>query len=129
MGGRGGSGRSSAAIVQMPVMDTQALESLADADIRDAAEMAIDSMHNPDQVRERDSRDHGPWISLLRLRTALSTLGWDRERQDRELHRFFRQRKANLIPESNQKALTKAHRDAALNVGREDKHLIAIKKQ
>ena len=113
MGGRGGSGRSSAAIVQMPAIDTNAI---ADMDIRDAYE---DVLNITGQVSK--------FVALQRLRVALSTRGWDRERQDREILRFVRERKGVLSPESNQKVLPQSWRDAALRMGNEDKHLIYIK--
>ena len=113
MGGRGGSGRSSAAIVQMPAIDTNAI---ADLDIRDAYDDVLN-------ITGQTSK----FVSLQRLRVALSTRGWDRERQDREILRFVRERKGVLSPESNQKVLPQSWRDAALRMGNEDKHLISIK--
>lgn len=121
MGGRGGSGRSSAAIVQMPAIDSNAL---ADRDIADAYETVLDITG----ARERSFQTHGPWVTLQRLRTALSTLGWDREKQDRELLRLVRERKAIVSPESNQKTMTPEFRRAALQMGGEDKHIFSLKK-
>lgn len=122
MGGRGGgsSTRSPIVVAQQTLAERDAM---ADQDIRDAYDNVIDIMG----AQHRRNAGAGPQVSLLRLRTALSTRGWDRDRQDRELLRFVRERKGILIPESNQKALTKAHRDASLRVGNEDKHLISVK--
>lgn|SRR5688572_691303 len=117
MGGRGGSGRSSAAIVQVPTVDAGAI---ADLDIRDAFDDALAA--NPNRT------SGNRWVSLTRLRTALSVRGWDRERQDREILRFVRERKGILNPESNQKVLSKRDRDDAIQMGGEDKHIFTIKR-
>lgn len=113
MGGRGGSGRSSAAVIQVPAVDANAL---ADLDIRDAYEDAINIK----------GLTGNPWVTLQALRTALSVRGMDRERQDRELIRFANERKAILIPEENQKTLTPAVRNAGLSYGGEIQHLFRI---
>lgn len=128
MGGRGGgsSTRSPIVVAQQTLAEREAM---ADMDIRDAYEAAIDASPNPARTRDTMNAGSGPWISMVRMRNALSTLGWSRERQDTELTRFLRQRKSIMIPESNQKAMDKRDRDAALHIGNEDKHLISIKKQ
>lgn len=113
MGGRGGSGRSSAAVVQLPAADPNML---ADMDIRDAYDDAINIK----------GLTGNPWVTLQQLRTALSVRGMDRERQDRELTRFANERKAVLIPEENQKTLTPAVRNAGLTYGGEVQHLFRI---
>lgn len=113
MGGRGGSGRSSAAIIQVPVMDSNAL---ADMDIRDAYDDALNIK----------GLTGNPWVTLQQLRTALSTRGMSRERQDQQLTRFADERKGVLIPEENQKTLTQAVRDAGLTYGGEVQHLFRI---
>lgn len=115
MGGRGGgsSTRSPIVVAQQTIAERNAV---ADLDIRDAYDDVLN-------ITGQSSR----YVSLQRLRVALSTRGWDREKQDRELLRFTRERKAILIPESNQKVLPQSWRDAALRMGNEDKHLILIK--
>lgn len=118
MGGRGGSGRSSAAIIQVPVVDAKAM---ADMDLRDAYEDVV-AITNKASFND----EHGPWVTIQQLRTALSTRGWDREKQDREITRFVRERKAVAAPESNQKLMTQAFRNAAIHIGNEDKHIIAF---
>ena len=115
MGGRGGSGRSSAAVIQVPAVDSNAL---ADMDITDAYEDAV----NIKGVAGN------PWVTLQQLRTALSVRGMDRERQDRELTRFANERKGILIPEENQKTLTPAVRNAGLTYGGEVQHLFRIER-
>lgn len=117
MGGRGGSGRSSAAVVQMPAFDANGI---ADLDIRDAYEDALAA--NPNSVAGVE------WVSLTRLRTALAVRGWDRDRQDREILRFVRERKGILNPESNQKVLSPRDRADAITMGGEQKHIFMVKR-
>ena len=45
---------------------------------------------------------------------------------DAALHTLYRTDGVSLIPEENQKALTSADRDAAVTIGKQAKHLIAI---
>lgn len=118
MGGRGGSGRSSAAIIQVPVVDANAM---ADMDLRDAYEDVAAIVNAASR-----NQNQGPWVTLQRLRTALATRGWDREKQDREIARFVRERKAVAIPESNQQTMTKAFDDAAIIIGNQRKHIISF---
>ena len=72
----------------------------------------------------RLARRPGGWVGLARLRTELSNV--PRPALDAALVRMFRQPGISLIPEENQKVLTPADRDAAVEIGDEDKHLIAI---
>lgn len=118
MGGRGGSGRSVAGLIKVPVVDADAL---ADMDLRDAYE----DVANITNAASRN-QNQGPWVTIQRLRTALATRGWDREKQDREILRFIRERKAVAAPESNQKLMTQAFRDSAIRIGNEDKHIISF---
>jgi hypothetical protein len=66
----------------------------------------------------------GGWVSLTRLRTELADT--PRAEVDDALHTLFRTPGVSLIPEENQKVLTAADRDAAVVIGDENKHLIAI---
>lgn len=66
----------------------------------------------------------GGWVSLTRLRTELADT--PRADVDDALHTLFRTPGVSLIPEENQKVLTAADRDAAVVIGDENKHLIAI---
>lgn len=122
MGGRGGGSSTRSPIVVAQQSIAQQNEA-ADLDIRDAYQQVIDITNPPDFHQQ-----HGPWVTIQRMRTALSTLGWSRERQDEQLRRFVRERKAIANPESNQKIMTQAFRDSALRIGNEDKHIISIKK-
>ncbi|MFG1929960.1 hypothetical protein ACGFK1_04805 [Mycobacterium sp. NPDC048908] len=67
----------------------------------------------------------GGWVSLTKLRTELADT--PRADVDAALHTLFRAPGVSLIPEENQKVLTAADRDAAVVIGDESKHLIAIR--
>jgi hypothetical protein len=66
----------------------------------------------------------GGWVSLTRLRTEL--VDTSRAELDAALHTLYRTPGVSLIPEENQKVLTAADRDAAIVIGDQNKHLIAI---
>jgi hypothetical protein len=66
----------------------------------------------------------GGWVSLTRLRTELADT--PRAEFDAALRTLFRAPGVSLIPEENQKVLTAADRHAAVVIGDENKHLIAI---
>ncbi|WP_101948013.1 hypothetical protein [Mycobacterium sp. 3519A] len=66
----------------------------------------------------------GGWVSLTQLRTELADT--PRAEVDAALHSLFRAPDVSLIPEENQKVLTAADRGAAVVIGDESKHLIAI---
>jgi hypothetical protein len=66
----------------------------------------------------------GEFVSLRELRLRLA----DRTRPDVDaaLTTMFTAQRINLIPQSNQQALSDADREAALRIGGEYKHLISI---
>ncbi len=64
------------------------------------------------------------WVGLARLRTWLRDV--PREEQDAALIMLSREPDVNIVPESNQKTLTVADREAALWMGNQWKHLISI---
>jgi hypothetical protein len=66
----------------------------------------------------------GGWVDLVRLRSELSDVS--RHDLDGALTRMYRIKGVSLIPEENQKTLTDADRAAAVVIGDQDKHLIAI---
>ncbi|KHO20642.1 hypothetical protein [Mycolicibacterium setense] len=66
----------------------------------------------------------GGWVSLLRLREAVP--GLTRPTVDAALISLYQQPGVSLIPEENQKVLTPADREAAVEIGNQNKHLIAI---
>ncbi|GAA2684767.1 MULTISPECIES: hypothetical protein [Actinosynnema] len=60
------------------------------------------------------------WVRLAKLRPRLS------EAVDAALRRMLRHGEVHLAPDSNRKVLTDADHAAAIRIGDEDKHLIAI---
>jgi hypothetical protein len=97
------------------------------------AEMFGSDGHEPAPATVEDRIRHsyasltsrpGGWVSLTRLRTELADT--PRAEVDAALHALFRTPGVSLIPEENQKVLTAADRDAAVVIGDENKHLIAI---
>ena len=66
----------------------------------------------------------GGWVGLARLRTEIP--GLSRETADAALITLYREPGVSLIPEENQKVLTADDRAAAVEIGNQHKHLIAI---
>jgi hypothetical protein len=66
----------------------------------------------------------GAFVSLRELRLRLP--GRPREDVDAALAALFTAQRINLIPQSDQRALSDADRDAAVRIGGEHKHLISI---
>jgi hypothetical protein len=66
----------------------------------------------------------GEFVNLRELRERLADI--PRPSLDSALAAMFTAGRVNLIPQSNQQALTDPDRDSALRVGGEHKHLIAI---
>ena len=66
----------------------------------------------------------GGWVSLVRLRDEVPDV--TRDAVDAALISLYQQPGVSLIPEENQKVLTPADRTAAVTIGDQHKHLIAI---
>jgi hypothetical protein len=66
----------------------------------------------------------GDWVMLDKLRRALGPA--PRDEVDAALIRLYGVPDVRLVPESNQKVLTADERAAAVSIGNQDKHLIAI---
>jgi hypothetical protein len=66
----------------------------------------------------------GAWVALSRLRPFFGDV--PKTDVDEALLRLSRAADVNLVPENNQKVLTDADQAAALYVGGQDKHLLAI---
>ncbi|TYB63966.1 hypothetical protein FXF51_23240 [Nonomuraea sp. PA05] len=66
----------------------------------------------------------GAWVGLAGLRALLADL--PRAQVDETLTRMERLPDVNLVPESNQKTLTPADREAAVLIGGQRKHLLWI---
>lgn len=69
------------------------------------------------------ARDGG-WVDLVSLRGELADV--PKHDLDGALTRMYRVPGVNLVPEENQKTLTDADREAAVVIGDQHKHLIAI---
>ncbi|KIQ15384.1 hypothetical protein [Rhodococcus sp. MEB064] len=81
------------------------------------------------ETRIRDTytelaREPGAWVRLSRLRPALADI--PRADLDDALARLRRASDVSLIPEENQKTLTDEDRAAAVDVGNQQNHLLAI---
>jgi hypothetical protein len=70
------------------------------------------------------NRQTGQWVSLRRLRDELGQP--DKAEMDDALLALAREADVAIVPENNQKSLTDADRAAALWMGGQWKHLIAI---
>jgi hypothetical protein len=66
----------------------------------------------------------GDWVKLADLRQVVGEL--PRAQVDRVLVQLNRTPEVSIVPESNQKALSDRDRAAAVQIGNQDKHLIAI---
>lgn len=67
----------------------------------------------------------GDWLGLARLRADLADV--PRAELDAALARLYHAPEVNLIPEENQKTLTSADHEAAVEIGMQNRHLIGIK--
>ncbi|MEV0610590.1 hypothetical protein AB0I61_29945 [Polymorphospora rubra] len=66
----------------------------------------------------------GAWVSLTLIRAAIADL--PRADVDRTLRHMYRLPDVHIVPESNQKSLSIADRAAAVIIGDQEKHLLAI---
>ncbi|ANZ39132.1 hypothetical protein BBK82_26730 [Lentzea guizhouensis] len=64
------------------------------------------------------------WVRLAKLRPRLD--GAEREEVDETLLRMVKDGTTHLVPDSNRKVLTEEDHAAAIRIGGEDKHLVAI---
>ena len=69
----------------------------------------------------------GAFVKLRELRERLADI--PRPDLDAALITLFKDQRINLIPQSNQQALSDADRDSALRIGGEYKHLISVERQ
>jgi hypothetical protein len=73
----------------------------------------------------RLASEPGKFVKLRELRAELSDV--PRSELDSSLEGMYRAQQVNLVPQSNQQALTQADRESALRVGGEAKHMISIR--
>ena len=83
----------------------------------DALEQQIRNAYQKLSVKSQD------WVRLAKLRPLVN--GGRRE-VDAVLMDLFKRGDAHLAPDSNTKTHTDADRDAAIRIGREDKHIICF---
>ncbi len=69
----------------------------------------------------------GELVKLLDMRYLLCSAGLNFTQQDAVLIEMFKRQELNLVPQSNQQALTRDQRATALQCGGEDKHLVSIR--
>jgi hypothetical protein len=74
----------------------------------------------------RLASEPGKFVKLRELRAELSDVS--RSEFDSSLEGMYRAQQVNLVPQSNQQALTQADRESALRVGGEAKHMISIRR-
>jgi hypothetical protein len=83
----------------------------------------------PSRIRAmywRMPRGRSGWVYISRLRAAFP--GVPRAEFDQALRELLRtDHNVDMIPESNQKVLTKEERAGAVNIGNQNLHLIQIK--
>ena len=100
--------------IAVPTADAPASTAASAADLTASIETGYRSL----------AASAGEFVSLRELRLRVA----DRARPDVDaaLTTMFTAQRINLIPQSNQRALSDADRDAALRIGGECKHLISI---
>lgn len=74
----------------------------------------------------RHERERGGPVGIARVRGELARLGMDRQQQDDALRAFARRGGNQLVPESNQKALSSEDRAAEVVMGNKRKHVLAL---
>ncbi len=73
----------------------------------------------------RLASEPGKFVKLRELRAELSDI--PSSELDSSLEGMYRAQQVNLVPQSNQQALTQADRESALRIGGEAKHMISIR--
>ena len=114
----------------MPLFDAYMRKSgdaLADLGVQEVGGRLVDPSDVEEEVRRAYSAladRPGGWVGLADLRERLS--GIDRAAVDDTLIRLSDARQAELVPESNRKALRPEDHEAALKLGGSPAHLLAI---
>jgi hypothetical protein len=68
--------------------------------------------------------DAGDWVNIADIRETLSSVG--RDEMDDALRELEQQRDVNIVPQADENALSERTRRAAVIIGRQHKHFIAI---
>jgi DNA-binding Lrp family transcriptional regulator len=92
----------------------------------------VEEPKKPDAIAEliraayvRLASEPGKFVKLSELHAELSDV--PRRELDSSLEGMYRAQQVNLVPQSNQQALTQADRKSALRIGGEAKHMISIR--
>jgi len=88
------------------------------------SEVAVDIDVLIKSAYHRLAAEPAEFVKLRELRSELPDV--PRAQLDSALEQMYRTRQVNLVPQSNQQALTQADRDAALRIGGEAKHMISV---
>ncbi|MEU4661125.1 hypothetical protein ACWEOR_03950 [Micromonospora chalcea] len=99
-------------------------EVVAPPPVASSASPAADAVALIRQAYHELAAKPGDYVMLADLRDALSDL--PRPEFDAALVTLNRERGVHLVPESNQKVLKPQERAAAVTIGNQDKHLVAI---
>jgi hypothetical protein len=94
------------------------------AEVEPKVEPESDTVESIRIAYESLAKEPSGWVPLLRLREELGQV--DRTELDATLTELLGSHRIRLIPESNQKTLTEADREAAVSIGGKQHHLIAI---
>ncbi|GAA5068126.1 hypothetical protein HNP84_008315 [Thermocatellispora tengchongensis] len=110
----------------------RALLAAIDRDLDRTGRRPAEFFYTPPQVDLEDAiraayadlaREPGGWVSLTDLRPRVPA---EKAQVDEALRRMVYSPEVSIIPESNQKILTRADREAAVTIGDQELHLIAI---
>lgn len=71
-------------------------------------------------------RTPGAWVGMVDLRPALDLRGLSRQAQDDTIKALSLAGRVYVVPEGNRKVLTQADHDAAVVIGGEPNHLVAL---
>jgi hypothetical protein len=92
---------------------------------KEASEKPVDIAELIRAAYLRLASEPGQFVRLRELRAELSDV--PRSGLDSSLDGMYRAQQINLVPQSNQQALTQADRESALRIGGEAKHMISIR--
>lgn len=120
MGGRGG-GSSIASRAAAPSVNSVAPRN-------DADRQALIDVFNRINDAKTERLGFEAIVTVTEVRSALGELGWSREKQEQEMVKMVRERKAILSPQSNQKILTARQREDFIWMGGEPKSLFHIER-
>ena len=101
-------------------------ENLAPADVFVELDDTVDVEAEVRAAYVRLASRAGGWVDLVRLRADLPDVS--KHELDEALTRMYRIPGVSLVPEENQKTLTAEDHAAAIEIGDQAKHLIAIEK-